>query len=75
VYIKIGRLDINPHPISFLDDLLLFICVPSFFLYCMFSTLPGLAEENFVGNLLTNLLLVGAISSARFFLAQVTKMG
>ena len=30
----------NPHPISMLDDLLLFICIPSFFLYTFFKIAP-----------------------------------
>ena len=30
----------NPHPISMLDDLLLFICIPSFFLYTIFKMGP-----------------------------------
>ena len=32
-YYVVCQFDINPHPISFLDDLLLFFCIPSFFLY------------------------------------------
>ncbi len=60
VYIKIAHLDINPHPINFLDDLLLFICIPSFFMYCLFSAMPVMADENtgFAGNIVTNTLLV-----------------
>jgi len=34
VYRRVARLDINPNPISFLDDLLLIICLPAFFIYC-----------------------------------------
>ena len=30
---QIAGLEVNPHPISMLDDLLLFLCIPSFFLY------------------------------------------
>ena len=30
----------NPNPISMLDDLLLFICIPSFFLYTFFNLAP-----------------------------------
>ena len=36
VYHSIGQLDVNPNPISFLDDLLLVICLPSFFIYNIF---------------------------------------
>ena len=59
VYIKIAHLDINPHPINFLDDLLLFICIPSFFMYCLFSAIPGLADgSSFTGNVITNTFMV-----------------
>ena len=37
---KIARLEVNPHPISMLDDLLLFICIPSFFLHTFFNLAP-----------------------------------
>ena len=37
---KIAHLEVNPHPISMLDDLLLFICIPSFFLYTFFKIAP-----------------------------------
>ena len=30
----------NPHPISMLDDLLLFICIPPFFLYTFLKIAP-----------------------------------
>ena len=33
VYWQVSRLDVNPNPISFLDDLLLIICLPAFFVY------------------------------------------
>ena len=41
-YYKLARLDINIHPISFLDDLLLFICMPAFFLYGILILVPAL---------------------------------
>ena len=37
---QIAHLEVNPHPISMLDDLLLFICIPSFFLYTFFKIAP-----------------------------------
>ena len=36
-YVKIIQLDVNPHPVSFLDDLLLLICIPSYFILFFFS--------------------------------------
>lgn len=41
VYVGIYQLDVNPNPISFLDDLLLFVCLPSFFLYGILSVIAG----------------------------------
>lgn len=50
----------NPHPISFLDDLLLLVCMPSFFLYVAFSSLPALdfKDSSLYGNLVSSILLV-----------------
>jgi hypothetical protein len=45
-YRKLTQLDINNHPISLLDDLLLFICIPAFFLYGIFSIVPAMLKNN-----------------------------
>lgn len=45
-YRKIMRLDVNYHPVSLLDDLLLFICIPAFFLNAIFSIVPAVQKEN-----------------------------
>jgi hypothetical protein len=59
VYYQITLLDVNPHPISFLDDLLLFICLPSFFLYFFVNIFAASsAEENVAGMILSNSLMV-----------------
>ena len=44
-YYVIIHFDINPHPVSFLDDLLLFFCLPSFFLYAFICLGPSIAYE------------------------------
>lgn len=44
-YINIVKLDINPHSISFLDDLLLLICIPSYFLLFAFSLAPNIFHQ------------------------------
>jgi hypothetical protein len=36
----VSGLDVNPHPISFLDDFLLFVCLPSFFVYGFINIMP-----------------------------------
>ena len=45
---QLGRLMINAHPVSQLDDLLLFVCIPSFFLYGIFSIVPAMAYSNYM---------------------------
>lgn len=41
-YYQISKLDINTHAISMLDDVLLFIAVPAFFLETIFSLAPAI---------------------------------
>jgi hypothetical protein len=45
-YRKLTQLDVNSHPISLLDDLLLFFCIPAFFLYGIFSIVPAMLKNN-----------------------------
>lgn len=40
-YIQTSKLDINTHPISNLDDVLLFIAVPAFFMETILSMVPA----------------------------------
>lgn len=60
IYYKISGLEVNPNPISFLDDLLLLICIPSFFMFFSCSILPALTFEDSyqTGNLIANVLMV-----------------
>ena len=56
-YFIIAQFDVNPEPISFLDDMLLLMCLPSFFLYSLVALGPSIylefESELFVVNLLT----------------------
>ena len=45
-YVKLAELEVNPDPISFLDDLLLFICIPSFILYALVSLTAEVVQES-----------------------------
>lgn len=45
-YIQTTRLDINHHPISKLDDILLFIAIPAFFLDTTFSMVPAIVNDS-----------------------------
>ena len=57
VYFSLYKLDVNPHPISFLDDLLLLICLPAFFLFCVLGAIAGMEgyDKSYIS---TNLLTV-----------------
>ena len=61
-YNKLARLDINSHPISFLDDLLLFVCMPAFFLYGILILAPALfpkeGDEPTVVDIMVPIVLV-----------------
>ena len=56
-YYVIAHFDVNPDPISFLDDMLLFLCLPSFFLYSLICIGPTIMSKfeplYFFKNLLT----------------------
>ncbi|XP_041774023.1 proton channel OtopLc-like [Anopheles merus] len=45
-YYQTTRLDINPHPISRLDDVLLFIAIPAFFSESLFSMIPAFENSS-----------------------------
>lgn len=45
-YIQITKLDVNKHTLSLLDDLLLFICIPAFFLDTIFGIVPAVQTGN-----------------------------
>lgn len=47
-YNQTRKLDINEHPISLLDDILLFICLPAFFMETVFSTVATISVSNIV---------------------------
>ncbi|KAJ2950694.1 hypothetical protein O0L34_g8954 [Tuta absoluta] len=45
------KLDINEHPISLLDDILLFICLPPFFIEAVFSLVATITILNIVNSI------------------------
>ncbi|XP_047989046.1 proton channel OtopLc-like [Leguminivora glycinivorella] len=47
-YFQTRKLDINEHPISLLDDILLFICIPAFFLETVLSLVATITLLNVV---------------------------
>ena len=62
-YYSVYKLDINPHPISLLDDLLLLICLPAFFIYCLLNCISGISGHNLEICILSNALKVSCLSS------------
>ena len=58
VYKGIFKLDVNPNPISFLDNLLLLICFPAFLLFCILNVISGSQEQMLSSSVPTNILIV-----------------
>ena len=46
VYYYMTKLDVNPSPISKLDDMLLFLCIPFFLLYCIMNLVAAFGQES-----------------------------
>ncbi|XP_046679079.1 LOW QUALITY PROTEIN: proton channel OtopLc-like [Homalodisca vitripennis] len=47
-YRQITRLDVNPRPVSQLDDLLLFVCIPAFFLQAVLGITPAVRNQKYL---------------------------
>ena len=60
-YYSIAKLDINPNPISFLDDLLLIICIPSYFIYGLLNIISGVSGDDLTSSVSTNMFMVGFV--------------
>ena len=60
-YYSIAKLDINPNPISFLDDLLLLICIPSYFLYGLLNIISGVDGDDLTSSVSTNMFMVSFV--------------
>jgi hypothetical protein len=79
---QLAVLDINANPVSQLDDLLLFICIPSFFLYGIFSIVPAMAYSNYMAlfvailqvNILEKEIIVWEKKTKNFPIAQRRKI-
>ncbi|KDR08357.1 Otopetrin-3 [Zootermopsis nevadensis] len=67
-YRKLTQLDINNHPISLLDDLLLFICIPAFFLYGIFSIIPAMIKNNGLSIAVTLLQVIQVLLQTPFII-------
>ena len=64
VYYYMTKLDVNPSPISKLDDMLLFLCIPFFLLYCIMNLVAAFDQKsddhipNLSSSIATNMLMV-----------------
>lgn len=47
-YNQTRKLDVNEHPVSLLDDILLFICLPAFFMETVFTMVATLNYVNII---------------------------
>lgn len=45
-YLQTAKLDINSHPVSKLDDILLFIAIPAFIMDTTFTLVPAIANKS-----------------------------
>ena len=67
VYYYMTKLDVNPSPISKLDDMLLFLCIPFFLLYCIMNLVAAFDQKsdehipNLLSSIATNMLMVCAV--------------
>ena len=57
-YYSFYKLDLNPHPTSMLDDLLLLICLPAFFIYCLLNCISGISGHDLEASVLSHTLKV-----------------
>ncbi|CAG9563621.1 unnamed protein product [Danaus chrysippus] len=55
------KLDINEHPISLLDDILLFICLPAFFMETVFSMVATLSIVNIIRSIDVMVMVVQVV--------------
>lgn len=72
-YNKIRRLDVNQHPTPILDNVLLYICVPAFFMETLFTVIATVNLLNVV-KLLDTLIMVSRYLTKKniFWLIQVS---
>ena len=71
-YRQITKLDVNMHPISLLDDLLLFFCLPSFFLYTIFTVVPAMAHQDYYAIVVCTLQVrFSKLSNHAFYIKKI----
>lgn len=66
-YNQTVKLDINEHPISLLDDVLLFICLPAFFMETAFSMTATISILNVVKTIDVGVMVSDILLFITFF--------
>ena len=61
-YYSFYKLDLNPHPISLLDDLLLLICLPAFFIYCLLNCISAISGHDLETSVVSHTLKVNCLA-------------
>lgn len=58
VFYQVSKFEVNPNPISFLDDMLLLICLPFIFFYCLLMIWPAFTghDHQAAANIITSFL-------------------
>lgn len=67
-YRQLSKMDYNYHRRSLLDDLLLFICIPAFFVSAIFSIVPAVEYRSAVG---IALIIAQVLTIAELWLERI----
>ncbi|XP_046993922.1 uncharacterized protein LOC124606004 [Schistocerca americana] len=67
-YWQIITLDVNEHPISLLDDLLLAVCLPAYFFYAVLSLYPSVVYSEIVFSIIILLRVLQVLIQTPFII-------
>ncbi|XP_047111749.1 proton channel OtopLc-like [Schistocerca piceifrons] len=67
-YWQIITLDVNEHPISLLDDLLLAVCLPAYFFYAILSLYPSVVYSEIVFSIIILLRVLQVLIQTPFII-------
>lgn len=67
-YWQIMTLDVNEHPISLLDDLLLVVCLPAYFFYAILSLYPSILQSEIIFSVIILLQVLQVLIQTPFII-------
>lgn len=67
-YLQVSKLDINSHSMSMLDDVLLFIAIPAFFMDTIFSFVPAVVNGSWLNMLIKGAQLIQVLIQTPFII-------